>query len=155
MTLKTSEYFPIQFKYVAVFLLIMSVPLIIEGGLRLVGVILLLVCVTVLTVRYEFEIDKETKQCREYVRLLWMKLGKMESYNAINYCYLTASKYTEKMQLKAANTTAVGREFNGYIKFDDESKSHVLVDRKKERIDKKLKALADYLEVKVIDYTEG
>ena len=154
MTLKTSEYFPIQFKYVAVFLLIVSLPLIIEGGLRLVGVAFLLVGVTVLTIRYEFEIDKESKQYREYVRLLWMKLGKMQSYNTIDYCYLTASKYTEKMQLKAANTTVSGQEFNGYIKFGDDTKAHVLIDRKKDRIDKNINALAAYLDTTVKDYSD-
>ena len=153
MTIKTAEYFPIQFKYVAAFLVIASLPLIIEGGLRLVGVVLLVISVTILTIRYEFEIDKESGKYREYVRLLWMKLGKPVSYSNVEYCYITASKYSQKMQLKAANTTLSGVEMNAYLKFSDGEKIHIARGRNKEKIISKISKITDYLGIEIVDHT--
>ena len=153
MITKTGEYFPIQFKYVATFLLIASLPLIIEGGLRLVGVGLFLISLAVLTARYEFEIDKERKRYREYVRILWMKPGKWQEYQTVEYCYLTASSYTQKMQLRAANTTLSGVEMNAYLKFSENEKIHIGTGRNKEKLMKSVNKVADYLGVDIIDRT--
>ena len=152
MTLKTDEYFPLQFKYVAYFFLIVSIPLIIEVSL-IWGPLVFLLSLTVITTRYEFEVNKDEHFYREYVRILWLKNGKKKQYSSAEYCFITASKYIQRMQLKAANTDFEGVEYNGYIKFSENEKIHIARRTDKEQLLKPLRKLANYLDLEIVDHS--
>jgi hypothetical protein len=145
--------FPWHFQFLAVIVLIVSLALITER--TVLSVVLMAASVFILSGHSGIEIDKKENYYREYNSFFLIKLGEKIKYAGIEKIYVNTSKMRE--QLYTAHTSHssvfINMEFNGYMKFEDGTKVHVLSRRKKADLTKALKKISQFLNVRVEDNT--
>ncbi len=150
---KTGILFPWPFLFLAVILLIVSVSLI--AAKTVVAIVLAIGSMVVLSGYSGIEIDTSQKVYREYMSFLFIKSGKKISYDGIEKIFINTSKV--RRQMFTAHTTKSSIysnvEFNGYLKFDDGTKVHLLSKRQKEKLIKHLNKIAAVLQVQIEDNT--
>ncbi len=99
------------------------------------------------------QINLLNKTRREYVWLLGLRFGRVESYSTIEYLFLKANHVRQNMSARLATTTLRFQVYDGFIRFSASDKFHLFRGRDQEVVMNKLKALAEKLDVDVQDYT--
>jgi len=65
------------------------------------------------------------------------------------------SNVTQTMHLRVVSSTIRKEVFDGYLKFSEQNRIHLLTMDSKESLIKKLKRISALLKVRVIDYSES
>jgi hypothetical protein len=150
---KTSPYFSGIFIFLGIFLALIGLPLLFTS---IVGaMILLLLSLIIFTTHYRLSIDFDTKTFHDYVWFLGFKNGEKGKFEQVEYVFVKKSAISQKMQLKAANSTIRKEVYDGYLKFSEEEKIHLLTKDNKQDVVKKLREISTMLNVKIIDYSRG
>ena len=83
------------------------------------------------------------------------KNGEKGKFERVEYVFVKKSAISQKMQLKAANSTIRKEVYDGYLKFSEEEKIHLITKDNKQDVVKKLREISTMLNVKIIDYSKG
>lgn len=150
---KTSGYFPGTFIFTAVILCLVGVPVIFTNVI--LGLIMLLVSVIIFTTHYRFTVDLEQKVFRDYVWILGFRSGEKKKFERIEYLFIKTNKVSQTMSLKAASTTIRKDVYDGYIRFSENEKVHLITKDNKKDLIARLRPISEALHLKVIDYSGG
>lgn len=148
---KTSEYFSGAVILAGIILFITGLAII---NLALLGGILLcLASLVMMTTHYRLTIDYEKRKYHDYVWFLGLKNGESGKFERIEYLFIKKAKVSQSLGLRAANSTIRKEVYDGYLKFSDDVKIHLITRDDKSNLIKKMKMIADKLNVKIIDHT--
>lgn len=150
---KTSGYFPGTFIFTAVILCIVAVPVIFMNVIA--GLIMLLVSVIIFSTHYRLAIDLEHKVFYDHVWILGFRSGEKKKFERIEYLFIKTNNVSQTMSLKAASTTIRKEVYDGYIKFSENEKVHLITKDNKKALIAKLLPISKALNLKVIDYSGG
>lgn len=151
--IKSGPLFPWHFRFVGLILLVSSLPLFISN--LLLALLLLVVGLAIVSAYEGTEIDSALKVYREYTSFfLLIKAGKFERYVDVEKVFITKS--TESQQMYTAHTTQSSTfenvVYNAYVKFSTGEKIHLLREKYKDKLIKKLKTLSESLQVEIVDH---
>jgi len=150
---RTSRYFPGQVIFLGLLLLIIGVPVFSVSLLG--GFVLWFISLVIFTTHYRLRVDMDSKTYHDYLWILGMKRGEKGKFNTIEYLFIKKSMVTETMRLRVATTTIEKEIFDGYLKFSDQDKIHLLTMDSKENLINRMKSMAASLHVRILDYSEG
>ena len=69
--------------------------------------------------------------------------------------FIKKNKVSETMQLRVASSTVQREVFDGYLKFSELNKIHLLTLSSRDKLVTKLKSLSSQLKTRIIDYSNG
>jgi len=108
----------------------------------------------IVSINHGLSIDTSRKVYHDYVFVLGYKTGKKLPYEEIQYLFVTGGKKTTTMQLRGVSQNIVQQEFNGYIKFSEDEKIHIVSSRKKQKIMTFLERMAVDLSLEIKDLAQ-
>ena len=102
------------------------------------------------------EIDRSNRTLKEYNSFAFIKFGKIITFHAMDRIFINSTKQSRQFFTMYANQSSTfhTQVWNGYLKFDNETKIHLLTTRSKETLSKKLEELASFLKADIIDTTQ-
>ena len=146
--------FPWPFLFIGGIVLVIGLALLVEN--RLASIVLIAVGGFILSGSEGTEIDKAAKSYKEYNAFFFIKSGANVPYSGIEKIFINTSK--SKQQFYTAHTTHgsvyENVDFNGFLKFSNGTKIHLLRKRKKEDLMKALQDVASFLDVQIEDNTK-
>jgi hypothetical protein len=116
--------------------------------------LLLLVSVIVFTTHYRMELDFSKMQYQDFVWILGLRRGESKPFAGIEYLFAKRIKVSQTMSVRVASTTIQKDQFDGYIKFGDDHKVHLLTSDSRNRLLKRLEEIASKLDTKVVDQSQ-
>lgn len=150
---KTSGYFPWTIIFLGLVLAFVGFLFVVENPI--VGVILLLISLIIFTTHYRLKIDFDNKVFHDYLWILGLKNGDKRKFENIEYLFIKKSKVSQTMYLRVASSTIQKEVYDGYLKFSEKDKIHLVTKDSKKDLIKKLRIMSASLRVKIIDYSEG
>lgn len=151
---RLSRYFSNQWLFFGLLLLVTGVILIFK--LLIVGaIIVLMISVLIFTTHYHLSIDFNQKSYYDYVWLLGLKFGEKGTFESVEYIFIKKSKVSQTMNSRGSSTTIRKEEYDGYLKFSEENKIHLLTSDSKKQLLKKLSEIATKYSTKIFDYSDG
>jgi hypothetical protein len=151
---KTSNYFPWHIKLVGGGLAIVGLYALLSA-VFIGGIIVLSISVLVLTTHYRCRVDFDKKEYHDYLWILGMKNGEKKKFDTIEYIFIKKSNVSQKMGLRAATTTIQKSVYDGYLKFSDTEKMHIVTKDSKENLISKLRHISTNLKVDILDFSDG
>lgn len=149
---RTSPFFPEMTRFVSVLFIPVGAFLI---SISLFGgAVVILGCIMILTTTYRLEIDREKKTYKDYVWFLGLKNGKSQRFEKIEYIFIKKGKMSQTMNSRVSSSVLTKEVFDGYLRFSESEKIHLLTMENKTKLVNTLKRMANSLEVKIIDYSE-
>lgn len=149
---KTSGYFPGTFIFTAVILCMVAVPVIFMNVVG--GLIMLLVSVIIFTTHYRFSIDPEQKVYRDYLWILGFRNGEKRRFERIEYLFIKTNNVSQTMNMKVASSTIRKEVYDGYLKFSENEKVHLITKDSKKDLVARLRPISEALNIKIIDYSD-
>lgn len=119
----------------------------------IVAVVLSFASVIILTTHYRLSIDFDNKVYHDYTWVLGLKHGERGSFSSIEYLFVKQSNVKQKMHSRGSSSEIKKVMFDGYLKFSDNKKIHVMSADRKEKLVTKLNRMAVRLGTRVIDYS--
>lgn len=150
---KTSGYFSGFVIFTGVLFVVTALATLRTNGV--VSAVLFLLAVLIFTTHYRLRIDFEKKVYHDYLWILGFRNGERGNFEFIDCLFVRKSRVSQKMQLRAASSTVHKEIYDGYLKFSDERKIHLLTADDKESVLKFLKEAGSRLNTKVVDHTSG
>jgi hypothetical protein len=151
---KTSLYFPLTFIFFGALLGVGGIALVVSGS-PVIGVVLLLVGLVLLTTHYRLAINFDKKTYHDYVWILGLKHGEKVKFENIEYLFIKKSRVSQTMSVRVASSTIQKEVYDGYLKFSEKDKIHLLTKDNKNDLIAKLKEISSALKVKIVDYSAG
>lgn len=148
---KTSGYFPGFVVFFGAVLLLLAFLVLLTKPV--IGIIMAVVSVVILTTHYRFGIDLTDKSYRDYLWILGFKNGPRKKFDAIQYLFIKKSKVSQTMHLRAASSTIHKEQFDGYLKFSENDKVHLISHDDKDKLIEKLRRISTALNTSIVDYT--
>lgn len=153
--IRSGALFPWHFQFIAVIILMTGVILFV--GKPVMGLVLMIAAGFILTAASGTEIDPPTYRYREYTSFYFiLKNGRWKPYSGIEKLFINSTQ--KRSQLHTAHTSHssifIHEEFNGYLKFTDGTKIHLLSSRKKGKLTAKLNQAATRLQAPLYDTTD-
>jgi hypothetical protein len=150
---KTSNYFT-GMPYVLGFILAPIGFILLFSPQVIVAAILLVAGITILSTHYRLSIDHTNKRYTEYVFLLGMKTGvERKSFSSIEYLFIKKVRVSQTLNSRASSRTIQKEQYNGFLKFSELDKVHLMTYESKSVLLKKLRVIADLLGLKIQDYS--
>lgn len=150
---RTSSYFSGTFIFLGIFLVFIG--LLVLAKTIIGGLAILLVSLTIFTTHYRLTIDFDSKRYHDYLWILGMKHGEKGKFETIDYLFIKRSKESQTMNSRASTTTIQKEVFDGYLKFSENAKIHLMTKDNKKDLIHEIKNIANKLNVDVMDYSEG
>lgn len=150
---KTSGYFSGTMMFFGILLFFIGLLVMATHGP--IGLIMPLISLVIFSTHYRLKVDFENKVFHDYLWILGIKQGEKGQFDNIEYLFIKRSKVSQTMQLKAASTTIHKDVYDGYLKFSETNKIHLLTEDHKSELIRKLKVISEKLNSKIIDYSEG
>ena len=150
---RTSGYFSWTIIFLGFVLSFVGFLFVLENPI--VGVILLLISLIIFTTHYRLKIDFDNKVFHDYLWISGLKNGDKGKFESIEYLFIKKSKVSQTMSVRVASTTIVKEVYDGYLKFSEQEKIHLITKDSKKDLIKKLREISTSLKVKIIDYSEG
>ncbi|HOX81650.1 MAG TPA: hypothetical protein PLJ60_00685 [Chryseolinea sp.] len=150
---KTSNYFSetifiigVIFSLTGIFVLFANI---------IIGLGLLFSSVVIFTTHYRLSIDYEKKVFHDYLWILGMKSGEKGNFEEVEYLFIKKNRVSQTMSVKVASATVRKEVYDGYLRFSETEKIHLLTKDNKKNVVKKLREISSMLKVRIIDYSEG
>ncbi len=118
------------------------------------GVVIILVGIVITTTHYRLEVDFSGKVFRDYLWMLGFKIGDEQKFERIEYLFITKSKTSQVMNSQVSSSTVRKDVYNGYLKFSEKDKLHLLTEDSKKDLIKKLEKISKKLNVEIVDYSD-
>jgi hypothetical protein len=120
----------------------------------IVGGILLIAGIIILTTHYRLSINRHEKRYTEYIFLLGMKTGmETKTFSIIEYLFMKKVRVSQTLNSRASTRTIQKVQYDGFLKFSEDDKVHLMTYESKETLQKKLRKIASELNLKVHDYS--
>lgn len=149
----TQHYFPNNVKIIGILFLVSGL-IVFTLGYYLPSILFLFLGMFIFITRYGIEIDIEKKKYTDYLSLFGFKNGQSKEFQTIESIYLNEGMKTTKMHLRGHATTLSKKEYNGYIKFSEDQKIHLLSSEKKNDVEKLLNQMCSDLNITLSDYSK-
>ncbi|MBL7851958.1 MAG: hypothetical protein JNN04_13740 [Cyclobacteriaceae bacterium] len=147
----TSPYFPGSLRALGVsLLLVLFVP-----GHLLVKIPFFLAGIILITSHYRLRFDMVRKAYFDYVWVLGLRFGEWGKFDRIEYLFIKRNRMRQNMNSMMSTTTFHVAVYDGYLRISENNKIHLLTSSNKEVVMKKLKALANLLQVDILDYSSN
>jgi len=151
--IKSGPLVPWHFRFVGLLVLVVGIALLLSK--LLLAFILIVIGLFFVSAYEGTEIDEAKKVYREYTSFFFlMKTGKTEGYESIERLFITRGK--ESQQMYTAHTTHSSTfenvVYNGYVKFSNGEKIHLLSEKNKDKLIKKLIPLKEALSIDIVDH---
>jgi hypothetical protein len=150
---KTSGYFSGTMIFLGIVLLFTGLLLLSTSWI--VGLIMLVISTVIFSTHYRLKVDFDKIVYHDYLWILGIKHGEHRQFETIEYVFIKRAKVSQSMHLKAASTTIHKDVYDGYLKFSETNKIHLLTADEKSELVRKLKVISDKLNSKIIDYSDG
>lgn len=150
---KTLKYFSTSAVFMGAGLLIFGFTLLFTPYFY-IGIISLVLIILIFTTHYGLEINVTNKTYRHYIWVLGIRKGTIQSYNLIEYIFIQSATMSYSMNSRVTSQTFTNLVFNGYLKFTDDVKIHMMQVENKVDIIEKLRGMAADLKTEIIDFTE-
>jgi len=150
---KTSNYFSGTIFIIGVIFSITGILVLFAN--IIIGLVLLFSSVVIFTTHYRLSIDFEKKVFHDYLWILGMKSGEKGDFEEVEYLFIKKSKETQTMSVRVASATVRKEVYDGYLRFSEVEKIHLLAKDSKDDVVKKLREISAMLNVGIIDYSEG
>ena len=151
---KTSNYFPWHIMLVGDGLVIAGLFALLSA-IVIGGLILLMISILTLTTHYRCGVDFDKKEYQDYLWVLGMKNGEKKKFDTIEYLFIKKSNVRQTMGLRAATTTIQKSVYDGYLKFSETEKMHILTKDSKENLVSKLRPISTNLKIAILDLSAG
>lgn len=150
---KTDNYFsgPVQFQ--GTILVLFSIFIFFQSIIG--GIVLLTISSIIFTSHYRLTIDFSKKTYRDYLWILGFKQGGTENFQNIEYLFIRKSKVSQTMNLRSLSSTLRKDVYDGYLRFSETNKIHLITKVSKETLLSKLRPISRQLNVKIIDFSTG
>lgn len=151
---KTGRLFPWQFLVIGGLMTLCGLVLIIEK--TVLSLTLLMAGSFILSAHEGTDIDGPQKRYREYTAYyFFIKSGKWISFDMPEKLFINSTRKSSKMYTASTlnSSTFVKTAYNGYLKFTDGTKLHLLTSTKKEKLATELQNVASLLNIPVQDNT--
>ena len=119
----------------------------------LVGLIVLFLCVLLTTTHYRIAIDLKKKVYRDYLWILGFRKGDHRSFETIEYIFIKTNNVRQTMNFETISSTIHKEVFDGYLKFSENNKVHLMTSDSKKNLLSKVEPIAKKLCVEIVDYT--
>jgi hypothetical protein len=120
----------------------------------IIGLILWFISLIIFTTHYRLSIDQDKKVYHDYLWILGFRSGEKGKFNTLEYIFIKKSNVSQTMRMRVASSTIQKEVFDGYLKFSDQHKIHLLTLDSKENLINRLKFMASSLKTRLIDYSE-
>lgn len=150
---KTTNYFS-GMPYLLGFILTPIGLVLLLSPQHIVGAILLAAGITILTTHYRLQINYTKKSYIEYISILGIKAGQEKNnFSEIRYLFIKKIKVSQTLNSRASSTTIEKFQYDGFLKFSEENKLHLMTLGSKKNLQRRLDDIAAKLKCKVIDYS--
>jgi hypothetical protein len=150
---KTSPFFSGRIIFVGILLAVLGLFVAVKSILA--GILLFIVSVLIVTTHYRLRIDFAKKVYFDFVWFLGLKNGDQGKFDEIEYLFIKKSRVSQKMNHIVISSTIQNEIYDGYLKFSNGEKIHLLTKESKDVLLKKLKLISHKLNTRIIDYSEG
>ena len=150
---RISGFFSGRIIFLGVLLLFIGLLVVLKS--IIVGMIILLVSAAIFSTHYRLKIDYSKKEFFDYVWVLGFKNGDHGKFEKIEYLFIKKSRVSQKMNHIVGSATIQKEVYDGYLKFSDQEKIHLITQDNKKNLIEKLKAMSTKLKVRIVDYSEG
>jgi hypothetical protein len=151
MDINTGWYFQGSMRIAGYVFLLVSLPLLIVPSLW--AIFFALCGIVILTTRYGLRIDAANRSYQEYTWFLGFRRGEWQRYEEIKYLFLKTAKVSRTYNSRVQSSTISTIEFNGYLKFSEEEKIHLVHSVTKRKLLDSLIPIANGLGTTIVDYT--
>jgi hypothetical protein len=151
ITVKFGNLFPWIFLLVALAVLVMA--LLTATDRPTLSICLMLASGIVLTGQEGTEIDRYAKRYREYKSFFFIKSGRWINYAEVEKIFVNTSKSSQRLYTAHTTKSSIFEnvDYNGFLKFADGKKVHLLKKRKKAELLDALNPIAGFLDVPLED----
>ncbi len=145
MHFNQGSYFPANFTYLGYVGLVAGSVSMLTGNVVL-GLPILLISLGLSFTNVGCSIDTEKKTISDYVSVLGLKFGSAQPYNELKKLIVKQNEVSQVMNSRGSSTTLHYTIYNAYLFYDGDS---VLLtdDKKQERIEGKMKLVAEELSI--------
>jgi hypothetical protein len=150
---KTSSYFSGTIRLTAIPFLFFGIILIFES--LVAGIVVTIGSLIAITTHYRLTIDMSARKFHDYVWVLGFKKGEHGQFETIDYLFIKKKMVSQTISARVASTTIRKDVYDGYLRFSEENKIHLLTSDSKSAVVSLLKTVSATLNIKVIDYTEN
>jgi len=121
----------------------------------IIGAILLTSGIIILSTHYRLQINYSARQYSEYVWLLGLKTGiERKPFTSPEYLFIKKIQVNQTLNSRANSTTIHKVQYDGFLKFSEDDKVHLMTYDDKKTLFKRLKQIASQLNLKVVDYAQ-
>lgn len=151
---KSGMLFPWYFQLLALIMVVVAIPLFADR--TILAAALFLLGVLILSSYSGIEIDIARKVYKEYMSFLLIKKGKDIKYDVVERLYINKSRTRQQIYTRHTghSSTFITESYDAYALFDNGARVHLLSNRNKERLKKRLHKVSAFLNVSVADNTQ-
>lgn len=141
--------------YVLGFILLPIGLLVIFSPQPVIGAVILIGGIIIVSTHYRMKIDYSNKRYSEYIWLLGLKTGiEQKSFISPEYLFIKKTQVSQTLNSRVSSTTIQKEQYDGFLKFSEDDKVHLMTYDNKKTILKKLREIASQLNLKVVDYAQ-
>lgn len=120
----------------------------------IIGGVMLVAGIIILTTHYRLHLDFNKKVYTEYISLMGMRTGQeKKAFPGVEYLYIKQTKVNQTLNSRVSSTTIQKIQFDGYLKFSNEEKIHLMTLENKTNLRKHLDRIATKINTRVLDYS--
>lgn len=152
--IKNGSLFPWYFKVLAACMVIGAITLLLTN--LLLAMILLFIGLIILTGYSGIIIDEKEKTYKEYNSFLFFKRGITKNFDSVEKIYVNQNRASQKIYTAHTLNSKTFNNiiFDGYLKFSDGTKVHLMAKKDKNVLMNKLKPITELLGVDIFDNTQ-
>jgi hypothetical protein len=150
---KTSNYFT-GMPHFGGFVALAAGILLLTAGKYILGGVACISAFAVLTTHYRIQVDFDRKIYSEYIFFFGMKTSRESgAFDLIEYIYIKKCRVSQQLNSRVQSTTIHKWQYDGYLKFSEEKKIHLITSDDKTILKTRLRSIAETLRTKVVDYS--
>ena len=148
--IKSVPYFPKTVRAIGAIFCLFGLAML--WTLPVIGLLFIFITTVLYTTHYGFEISTGPNSFREYVWILGFKEGKRTPFKAIEFLFIQPGTFTFLTYVLREKSLPA---FEAYIKFEGRNEVHFITDTNKDKLINRMEPSAKFLNVPILDYTEG
>ncbi|HRI69519.1 MAG TPA: hypothetical protein PK156_35050 [Polyangium sp.] len=149
---KTSNYFSGLILFLGIILVPVGLLLMVKS--IVLGIAILFVAMWIFTTHYRLSVDFDKHEFHDYLWIFGFKRGVKGKFEKMEYIFIKKSRVSQKMNSRASTTIIRTDVYDGFLKFSEKEKIHLMTEDKRETLKRKLDVIARKLKVEIVDYSE-
>jgi hypothetical protein len=149
--INTGPYFEWHIKLVGGFFVLAGVAWISQNLIG--GALIIVAGLATFFTHYHFIIDVEKKLYREGLTIFGLRVGGTNKYQNVEYLFVKPQTVSRNYHSRIQSATIKDTEYNGYVRFSQNEKVHLIAAKTKQDVVDKLGPLSNFLKVQIVDYT--